>query len=43
MRGEGNGVWQRLAKVIFTGGVMESGEINGHQTLQEAYQTVKQV
>ena len=33
----------RLAKVIFAGGVMESGEINGHPALQEAYQAGKQV
>ena len=32
--------WQ---KVIFAGGVMESGEINGHPALQEAYQAGKQV
>ncbi len=33
----------RLAKVIFAGGVMEKGEIDGHPALQEAYQAGKQL
>lgn len=33
----------RLAKVIFAGGVMESGEIKGHPVLWEAYQAGKQL
>lgn len=33
----------RLAKVIFAGGVMESGEIKGHPALLEAYQAGKEL
>ena len=33
----------RLAKVVFAGGVMESGEISSHPALQEAYQAGKEL